>query len=117
MWSIEVHGGLSIHAITSILSSIDLSEGAMSCNGDKKVHVLFVGRKPGIYFRWNETYEQVNQFSKSCHDSYRSYDETEHAYVDFCLRHGSDPRFILLQGTFIQQDNMQFFLKKLCIML
>lgn len=48
-----------------------------------KTYVIFVGHKPGVYNICEETYGQVDKFSKASHKSFLSRDEALNAFHAF----------------------------------
>lgn len=68
-------------------NTINLTQGTfndMFKKGKSNVHVVYEGRKPGIYFSWPEAKMQVCHFSDCCHVGYASFQEAEVAWVQFC---------------------------------
>lgn len=56
----------------------------MSSKGKSKFHVVFYGRRPGIYKSWFECKDQVSGFSCNAHNAYATLTEAEAAWAAFC---------------------------------
>lgn len=48
-----------------------------------QAYVVFIGRKPGIYFDWDATKAQVHRFARSKFKGYATLDEAHQAYSDW----------------------------------
>lgn len=56
-----------------------------------KYYVVFDGREPGIYFSWEETKEQVHQFSGNGYKGFDSLEEASEAFDNYQYGKGVRP--------------------------
>jgi len=61
-------------------------------NSRRQAYVVFVGRKPGVYLSWEETKEQVHQFSGQRYKGFDSIKEAREAFDNYHNRNGVRPK-------------------------
>lgn len=61
-------------------------------NSRRAAYVVFEGRKPGIYRTWEETKEQVHQFSGNDYKGFDSIEEAREAFDNYHNRNGVRPK-------------------------
>lgn len=61
-------------------------------NSRREAYVVFVGRNPGVYLSWEETKEQVHQFSGNDYKGFDSLEEAREAFDNYHNRNGVRPK-------------------------
>lgn len=69
----------------------------MADSKDDKVYVVFIGRKPGIYFSWRKCDAQVNGYPSNRHKGYVSYEQAEREWINHCIEIGHGEAWARLQ--------------------
>lgn len=89
---------LCLHPLTGSSANLHLLMSlTMTENKDDKVYVVFIGRKPGIYFSWRHCDAQVNGYPGNRHKGFFSFQQAEREWINHCIEIGRGEAWARLQ--------------------